>query len=50
MGEVLNLGSNFEISIGETVRMIAEIAKADVPSPRRTRACAGGERSRAAVG
>lgn len=29
-GEVINLGSNFEISIGDTVRLIAEIMGADV--------------------
>jgi dTDP-glucose 4,6-dehydratase len=30
IGEVINIGSNFEISIGETVRLIAEIMKATV--------------------
>jgi dTDP-glucose 4,6-dehydratase len=30
IGEVINLGSNFEISIGDTVRMIAEIMGAEV--------------------
>lgn len=29
-GEVINIGSNFEISIGETLSMIAEIMKADI--------------------
>jgi NAD dependent epimerase/dehydratase len=29
-GEVINIGSNFEVSIGETVDLIAEILKADV--------------------
>ena len=30
LGEVINLGSNFEISIGETAKLIAEIMRADV--------------------
>jgi len=30
VGEVINIGSNFEISIGETVNMIAEIMEADI--------------------
>ena len=30
LGEVVNFGSNFEISIGETVQMIAEVMKADI--------------------
>ena len=30
VGEVVNFGSNFEISIGDTVRLIAEIMHADV--------------------
>ena len=30
IGEVVNLGSNFEISIGDTVRMIAEVMNAEV--------------------
>jgi len=30
MGEVINLGSNFEISIGDTVRTIAEVMDAEV--------------------
>lgn len=29
-GEVVNIGSNFEISIGETVAMIAELMQADI--------------------
>jgi dTDP-glucose 4,6-dehydratase len=29
-GEVINLGSNFEISIGDTVKLIAQIMQADV--------------------
>ncbi len=29
-GEVVNIGSDFEVSIGETVRMIAEIMEADI--------------------
>jgi dTDP-glucose 4,6-dehydratase len=29
-GEVINIGSNYEISIGDTVRMIAEVMGADV--------------------
>ncbi|MBD3670073.1 MAG: GDP-mannose 4,6-dehydratase [Gammaproteobacteria bacterium] len=29
-GEVINLGSNFEVSIGETVELIAEVMNADV--------------------
>jgi NAD dependent epimerase/dehydratase len=29
-GEVVNFGSNFEISIGDTARMIAEMMKADI--------------------
>ena len=29
-GEVVNIGSNFEISIGETVGMIAELMRADI--------------------
>lgn len=29
-GEVINLGSNFEISIGDTVKLIADIMQADV--------------------
>ena len=29
-GEVVNFGSNFEISIGETVQMIADVMKADI--------------------
>jgi dTDP-glucose 4,6-dehydratase len=29
-GEVVNLGSNFEVSIGETVALIAELMKADI--------------------
>jgi len=30
VGEVINLGSNFEVSIGDTARMIAEIMGADI--------------------
>jgi dTDP-glucose 4,6-dehydratase len=30
VGEVINIGSNFEISIGETVQMIAEVMEAEV--------------------
>ena len=30
VGEVINIGSNFEISIGETVRLIAEIMGVDI--------------------
>jgi len=30
LGEVVNIGSNFEISIGETVAMIAELMQADI--------------------
>ena len=30
VGEVINIGSNFEISIGETVDMIAEVMDADI--------------------
>jgi len=30
IGEVINIGSNFEVSIGETVRMIAELMNVDV--------------------
>lgn len=30
LGQVVNLGSNFEISIGETARLIAEVMNADV--------------------
>lgn len=30
LGEVINIGSNHEISIGDTVKMIAEIMRADV--------------------
>lgn len=30
LGEVVNLGSNFEISIGETVRLIAEVMNAEI--------------------
>ncbi len=30
IGEVINLGSNFEISIGDTVKMIADLMKADI--------------------
>ena len=30
MGEVVNLGSNFEVSVGETVALIAEIMSTDV--------------------
>ncbi len=30
IGEVINIGSNFEISIGETVKMIAEIMQVEV--------------------
>lgn len=30
VGEVINIGSNFEVSIGDTVRMIAEVMGADV--------------------
>ena len=30
IGEVINIGSNFEVSIGDTVRMIAEVMGADV--------------------
>ena len=30
LGEVINLGSNFEISIGETVKLIAQIMCADI--------------------
>ena len=30
IGEVINIGSNFEISIGETVNMIAEVMAADI--------------------
>lgn len=30
IGEVINVGSNFEVSVGETVRIIAEIMKSEV--------------------
>ena len=30
VGEVINVGSNFEVSIGDTVRMIAEVMGAEV--------------------
>lgn len=30
LGEVVNLGSNFEISIGDTVKLIAEVMHADI--------------------
>ncbi len=30
LGEVINFGSNFEISIGDTVKMIAEVMKAEI--------------------
>jgi nucleoside-diphosphate-sugar epimerase len=30
VGEVINIGSNFEISIGDTVKMIAEIMGVDI--------------------
>jgi dTDP-glucose 4,6-dehydratase len=30
VGEVINLGSNFEISIGDTARTIAEVMQADI--------------------
>lgn len=30
LGEVINIGSNFEVSIGDTVKTIAEIMKADL--------------------
>lgn len=30
LGEVINIGSNFEISIGDTVKMIAQVMNADV--------------------
>lgn len=30
LGEVVNFGSNYEISVGETVRLIAEVMNADV--------------------
>ncbi len=30
LGEVVNFGSNFEISIGDTVQLIAEVMKADI--------------------
>jgi dTDP-glucose 4,6-dehydratase len=30
MGEVINIGSNYEISIGDTVQLISEIMKADI--------------------
>lgn len=30
VGEVINIGSNFEISIGETVKLIAEVMGADI--------------------
>lgn len=30
IGEVFNIGSNFEVSIGDTVQMIADIMKADI--------------------
>jgi dTDP-glucose 4,6-dehydratase len=30
IGEVLNLGSNFEISIGDTARMVAEVMSAEI--------------------
>ncbi len=30
VGEVINLGSNYEISVGDTVRLIAEVMKVNV--------------------
>lgn len=30
IGEVINIGSNFEISVGDTVKMIAELMNADI--------------------
>lgn len=32
LGEVVNIGSNFEISIGDTLKMIAELMQADIAS------------------
>ena len=52
-GEVINIGSNFEVSMGDTVRMIAEIMKVDIeietdearlrPRKKRGRAPVGGQ-------
>ncbi|WP_326975137.1 NAD-dependent 4,6-dehydratase LegB [Caproicibacter sp. BJN0012] len=36
VGEVVNIGSNFEISIGETVRMIARVMHAEVETETET--------------
>jgi len=36
LGEVVNIGSNFEVSIGETVRMIAQVMNADVEAVTET--------------
>ena len=30
VGEVINIGSNYEISIGDTVKLIAEVMNADI--------------------
>ena len=30
MGEVINLGSNFEVSIGDTVKTITELMDAEI--------------------
>ena len=51
VGEVINIGSGFEISIGDTARLIAELMDAEIEIEHDdVRASAGAQRSRAAVG
>ena len=51
VGEVINIGSGFEISIGDTARLIAELMDAeDRNRAGRRPASAGAQRSRPAVG
>ena len=43
VGEVINLGSNFEISIGDVARNIADIMQAEIEIVRRSAAAAPGD-------
>jgi len=50
LGQVVNVGSNHEISVGDTARMISEIMGRILRSHRRSTFASGGKRGRAVVG
>ena len=45
LGEVVNLGSGFEISIGDTLSLVAELMQVEVEVKEENEACARSQRS-----